>query len=123
VAGRRRASFILAFALLPTLTFFGHWPAELPIPGTAYYLALPGAAPASGEDDGHDHSRHCHADAGSCSDAPASAGVTFAILNEFVTLLGASGIFLLLALRWWNPGEGFTPSPELEPPRALSRAC
>ncbi len=123
MAGRRRASLILALALLPTLTFFGHWPAELPIPGTSYYLALPGAAPASPEDDGHDHSSHCHADAASCSDVPATAGVTFAVLNDVVALLGVSGLLLLLALRWWKPGEGFTPSPELEPPRALSPAC
>lgn len=123
MAGRRRASWILAFALLPTLTFFGHWPAELPIPGTSYYLALPGAAPASPEDAGHDHSSHCHADAASCSDVPATAGVTFAILNDVVALLGVSGLLVLLALRWWKPGQGFTPSPELEPPRALWAAC
>ena len=53
----------------------------------------------------------------------ATAGVTFAILNECVALFGACGLFVLLALRWWKPGEGFTPSPELEPPRALIRAC
>ncbi|HML97851.1 MAG TPA: hypothetical protein PKD75_05175 [Tepidiformaceae bacterium] len=123
VAGRRRASWLLVLALLPTLTFFGHWPAELSIPGTGYYLALPGAAPAPAGDDGHDHSSHCHADASSCSDVPATAGVTFAILNECVALFGACGLFVLLALRWWKPGEGFTPSPELEPPRALIRAC
>lgn len=123
VAGRRRASWLLVLALLPTLTFFGHWPAEISIPGTGYYLALPGAAPAPAGDDGHDHSSHCHADASSCSDVPATAGVTFAILNECVALFGACGLFVLLALRWWKPGEGFTPSPELEPPRALIRAC
>ncbi len=123
MAGRRRASWILVLALLPTLTFFGHWPAELSIPGTGYYLALPGAAPASVEGDGHDHSRHCHADAASCSDVPAAAGVSFALLNESLALFGAAGLFVLLALRWWKPGEGFTPSPELEPPRALIRAC
>jgi hypothetical protein len=124
-AGRRRASWILVLALLPTLTFFGHWPGQIPIPGTGYHLAIPGsstAAPAGAANEGHDHASHCHADAATCSDVPATAGVSFAILNETLALFGAGGLFVLLALRWWVPGEGFTPSPELEPPRALAHA-
>ncbi|MCO5202116.1 MAG: hypothetical protein M9925_10485 [Chloroflexi bacterium] len=124
-AGRRRASWILVLALLPTLTFFGHWPEQISLPGTGYYLAIPGSSPVAPDgtaNGGHDHSSHCHADAATCSDVPATAGVSFAILNETVALFGAGGLFVLLALRWWVPGEGFTPSPELEPPRALAHA-
>lgn len=124
-AGRRRASWILILALLPTLTFLGHWPGQISIPGTDYYLAIPGSASAPSGDtstSAHDHTRHCHADAASCSDVPAAAGVSFALMNETLALIVAGGLFVLLALRWWVPGEGFSPSPELEPPRAFARA-
>lgn len=124
--GRRAASWVLILALLPTLTFFGHWPEQIPIPGTGYYLAIPGSFPTvpdGAASDGHDHSSHCHADAASCSDVPATAGVSFAILNETLALFGAGGLFVLLALRWWVPGEGFTPAPEIQPPRTIAAAC
>jgi hypothetical protein len=124
--GRRAASWVLILALLPTLTFFGHWPQQVSIPGTNYYLAIPGSPAAASEgeaSDGHDHSRHCHADAASCSDVPAASGVSFAVMNETLAFFGAGGLFVLLALRWWVPGEGFTPSPEIQPPRTLAAAC
>lgn len=117
---------MLILALLPTLTFFGHWPREVAIPGTGYYLAIPGspaAAPGGSTAQGHDHSSHCHADAASCSDVPATAGVSFAILNETLAFFGAGGLFVLLALCWWVPGESFTPSPEIQPPRTLAATC
>jgi hypothetical protein len=107
---------------LPALTFLGHWPEQISIPGTNYYLAIPGTADVESTG-AHDHSQHCHADAASCSDVPATAGVSFAIMNETLGLIGAGGIFVLLALRWWVPGEGFNPSPEVKPPRSSVSPC
>jgi len=114
---RRRFSWVLFLALLPSLSFFGHWPEQFAIPGTAYAIAIPGAA---GGAEAHDHASHCHAEAASCSDAPAAAGVSFALMNESLTLLVAGGVLVLLALRWWVPGEDHPLSPEPAPPRFLS---
>lgn len=116
---RSTFSWVLFLALLPSLSFFGHWPNEFAIPGTAYAIAIPGAA---GGTDAHDHASHCHAEAASCSDAPAAAGVSFALMNESLTLLVAGGVLVLLALRWCVPGEDHPLSPEPAPPRFLS-AC
>jgi hypothetical protein len=125
-AGRRRASWILVLAILPTLTFFGHWPEQVSIPGTGYSFAIPGSFSTVADgatSGGHDHSSHCHADAASCSDVPATAGVSFALLNENLTLFGAGGLFVLLAVLWWVPGERFAPAPEIQPPRAVAASC
>lgn len=74
--------WLLAAAYLPALTFFGHWPLAVDIPGTSLYVGLPTSAPKQG----HSHEDHCHADAGSCSDAPVTSTATVAILADSLRL-------------------------------------
>jgi hypothetical protein len=75
--------WLLLAAYLPVLTFFGHWPLSIDIPGTSLYVGLPD----SGSSHGHDHKNHCHADAGSCSDVPLTSTATVAALAESLLLI------------------------------------
>lgn len=118
---RRRASWVLLAALLPMLTFMGHWPASLPIPGTDLYVSVPfaGAEQAhshEAEADEASHEQHCHAGAASCSDIPAAAGVSFGLMNQPVAFV-IGGLLLLMGVRWWQPRASTTISPVLQPPR------
>ncbi len=119
---QRRLALVLFLALLPTLSYFGHWPeATFTLPGSSLVLGLPGSlAHTHGGDreaGGDGHTSHCHADAASCSDAPLTAVSAFAVLTESVALLGAAGVLTLLALRWWQPASSQLLVPELRPPR------
>ncbi len=122
---QRRLALVLLFALLPTLSYFGHWPeVSFAIPGSSLVLGLPGSAahthaadPGSGAGG---HTSHCHSEAASCSDAPFTGVSAFAMLNETVAFLGAAGLLTLLALCWWRPVSSQPLSPELRPPRALA---
>ncbi len=108
----------MALSLVPMLTFMGHWPAAVPIPGTNEYLSVPLAGHHShAEDDGHDHAQHCHGDSASCSDVPTLAGVGFALMNEWLAFVAAGHLLLALALQWWRPGTANALVPELQPPR------
>jgi hypothetical protein len=120
----RRVSWVLLAALLPMLTFMGHWPTSVPIPGTNLYVSLPFA-----EAEGHshssedassegDHSQHCHSGPASCGDAPAAAGASFATLSMAVSF-AIGGALLLLTLRWWRPLAPHTIAPALRPPRPV----
>lgn len=120
---RRRASWVLLAALLPMLTFMGHWPASLPIPGTDLYVSVPFAGAeqhhsheAEAEADEASHEQHCHAGAASCSDIPAAAGVSFGLMNQPVAFV-IGGLLLLMGVRWWQPRASTTISPVLQPPR------
>jgi len=124
---RRRASWVLLAALLPMLTFMGHWPASLPIPGTDLYVSVPfagaeqahsheaGAGAGAGADEAS-HEQHCHAGAAGCSDIPAAAGVSFGLMNQPVAFV-IGGLLLLMGVRWWQPRASTTISPVLQPPR------
>jgi hypothetical protein len=124
---RRRVSWALLAALLPMLTFMGHWPASLPIPGTDLYVSVPfagaeqahsheaGAGAGAGADEAS-HEQHCHAGAAGCSDIPAAAGVSFGLMNQPVAFV-IGGLLLLMGVRWWQPRASTTISPVLQPPR------
>ncbi|MCL6643894.1 MAG: hypothetical protein K6U88_02755 [Dehalococcoidia bacterium] len=106
---------VLLLALLPTLTYFGHWPAiALPIPGTADVLVLPFA---SGETAAGDHHQHCHADAAECSSGPGSFPLAVSLLAAAVALAVPGGPLLPARLRERRLALQHAPEPEPGPPR------
>jgi hypothetical protein len=119
-AARRRALWLF-IALLPMLTFVGHWPTHVDLPGTNLYLTIPFAGPVDGAAAGHDHSQHCHDDAAGCSKTPATAGVGFALMNESLALLGAAALMLAVAAVTRRAPNSCEYAPDPGPPRlALS---
>ncbi len=106
--------------MLPMLTFMGHWPAELHVPGTELYLGIAGGAHSHSHADGSEsHSQHCHGDSAGCSEAPATAGVSFGLMNDAVALAMAGGLLLLVAARGWSARSQNALAPDLRPPRAI----
>ena len=110
------AACLLA-ALLPMLTFVGHWPAHLDIPGTDYYVALPFAAPVHSHQTETDHGSHCHANSASCTDKPVGAGVGFALLNESLAMLGAAALLIAAASFARRMPDSIELTPEPGPPK------
>jgi len=130
-AGRaavRKIALGLFLSMLPTLTYFGHWPeVYLDIPGTGLVLGLPGSGahahtPTGAEEDGAEgaHRDHCHAESASCSDVPFTGVSAFAMVNRAIAVLGATGMLTLLAVRWWKPVYSHPLVPELQPPRRFA---
>jgi len=70
--------WLLLAAYLPALTFLGHWPLAIDIPGTSLYVGLPERT--SSHEAGHES--HCHASAGSSSDVPLAESATVAVLAD-----------------------------------------
>ncbi len=108
----------LLIALLPMVSFVGHWPTHIDIPGTDLYVTIPFAGPVDGAEAGeHSHGGHCHEDAAGCSKTPSPAGVGFALMNESIMALGAAALLIAVAART----RGFRPDrdvlPETPPPR------
>ena len=111
---------VLLLALLPTLTYFGHWPAiAIPIPGTADVLVLPFA---SGETAAGDHHQHCHADAAECSNGPGSFALAVSLLAAAIALALPGGPLLPVRARVPRLALQHLPAPEPGPPRAASLA-
>ncbi len=110
-------------ALVPSLTFIGHWTLRLPIPGTGFYVGLP-ATPAAADSTAAagDHAGHCHSDSESCSNTPLAGASAVAVLSQAVTLLGASAALVALAALTWRPDRVLTLAPELRPPRIAAAA-
>lgn len=111
-AGRRVAHltlmrWLLAAAYLPALTFFGHWPLSVDIPGTSLYVGLP----ESTTQGAHNHKDHCHADAGSCSDTPVTTTGTVALLAESLVIedLDSPLIGMTAGFAAWQPQAGVAP--------------
>jgi len=127
----RWRSRLLLFAILPTLTFLGHWPVlSVTVPGLALSLTVPfvseetldHATPISGpvlgsSSDAQEHSQHCHANVATCTDIPFTGGSAFALLGEAVAFLGAAAILVALSMRPWRPTHESAVPPELRPPR------
>lgn len=119
----KAASLLLLVALVPTLTFLGHWTLHIDIPGTnLYVLLIPGEpehthADASQPEDEASHSQHCHAGAASCSDIPFTGASPFALLSETVALLGEGAVLIAIALALWRPVRSLEVAPELLPPK------
>ncbi len=121
-ARNRLFAWLLLFAILPAVTYFGHWEIpQLGIPGTNLYIGLPGTSPATPERghshaaDSSDHSRHGHGTSG--EGASASAPATAAVFNEAVMFFGLM-VVAAVALFTWRPSRILTITPVLQPPRA-----
>lgn len=111
---------MLLVALLPTLTFIGHWELRLDIPGTGYFVGAEATPEHADHDDGHDHSQHCHDSVASCSDVPATAGATVAMLQSELLSLHLGG---MLHRAWQAESAlpaGGSSLPELQPPRPIT---
>lgn len=114
----------LLLAILPTLTFLGHWGLNIDIPGTDLYVTIiPGETGADGHTQSHgpagqqSHEQHCHAGVATCSDIPFTGASPFALLTDSLAKLGAAGALVALALLFWRPGRTASVGPELQPPR------
>lgn len=123
----RFRSWALVVAILPTLTFLGHWTLHVDIPGTnLFVMVVPGQPEpvhthdAGQQDDGHSHEQHCHAGVAACSDIPFTGASPFALLNDSLAYLGACGALTVLAVLFWRPGTSANVSPDLRPPRFLA---
>jgi len=129
---RWRSKFLL-IAILPALTFFGHWPViTIHVPGAALDLTVPfvseesaheqaagtaAGAGAGSSSDAHEHAQHCHADAGSCTDVPFTGASAFGLLDDTVAFLGAGALLTLIVATAWRPGRDAPIDPDLRPPR------
>ncbi|MBA4180906.1 MAG: hypothetical protein C0506_09995 [Anaerolinea sp.] len=87
--------WLLVVAYLPTLTFLGHWPLSVDIPGTSLYVGL---AERSASLD-HGHKDHCHADAGSCTDTPVATSASVALLAESLQFRRTDAPFIAMTAR------------------------
>lgn len=97
--------WLLVAAYLPALTFLGHWPLSVDIPGTSFYVGLPESATQGV------HKDHCHADAGSCSDTPVTTTGTVALLAESLAIqdLDSPLIGMAAGFASWQPQAGVAP--------------
>jgi hypothetical protein len=126
---------ILIVALLPMLTYLGHWPAiEFPIPGTGAYWQLPfseGWGTGHGEDghsrshrstgsDDGNHAQHCHTDMGSCLHATIGAIAAAAILLASLAFIGQASRFVAWEMRAATPVKDWLSAPLTPPPQVLS---
>lgn len=124
---------MLVVALLPMLTFFGHWPAiEAAIPGTSYVARVPLTGPTYGsgqasthihtgeESAPHDHSQHCHADVEGCSDTPVPGLSTVTMLQQELSYLGAATVACARCMAPASPLRPVTLVPLDPPPRVHS---
>lgn len=121
---------LMLLALLPMLTFMGHWPRiTVDLPGDSEFVLSPGSQHGSGSiahthtgggadsDEGH-HGEHCHSGVATCTDIPFTGGVTVLNLQETVLGLGLSSA-AFRAAAW--AGTILTPAaidPDLRPPRS-----
>ena len=114
----------LLVAILPSLTFVGHWSLNLDVPGTDLYLTLIAASHHDDElarhDDQQAHTNHCHANAASCTDVPFTGASPFASLHDSIAYMGAAALLVVLAFGTWRPSSTLTVGPELRPPRRTS---
>lgn len=101
---------------MPTLTFMGHWPATVAVPGTDLYVSIPLAGAAGDTHGAGNHESHCHGDSATCTDAPMAAGAGLAMLSDTVVLASLGGLFLALTGRLWRPYLAITLAPEIKPP-------
>lgn len=122
------APWMLLIGYLPSLTFLGHIPLDVNIPGTSWYIGMPEIAGAAVH---HDfatvrvadafiqvHEEHCHTNLGSCSDAPYTGSASFALMGWVIAFLGAAGAAFALTDRWWRPHFAIFARPLIPPPRS-----
>ncbi len=116
-------SWVMLLALVPMLSFMGHWPTSVPIPGTELYLSVPLAGAEHHDDHSaaseDEHAQHCHGGAASCSDVPAAAGVSMAALAGGSGFVIVSNVLIALLAAAWRPRNTNSLTPGLRPPRTL----
>ena len=116
-AGARRMALWLLLSLMPMLSFAGHWPTHIDIPGTDFYLTVPFAGAVDAAETGeHSHGEHCHEDAAGCSKTPSTAGVGFALMHESIAALGAGALLIAVAARTRRLRADGVILPEIPPP-------
>lgn len=120
---RQRLALFLLLAMLPSLSYMGHWPQEVSIPGTRYDLNVPFVGAPAEPHAGDSHAAHCHGDSAECSDAPFTGAATIALMTESVAMLTLGGLLVAIGVAAWRPKLSLSLAPELQPPRwALSAA-
>ena len=124
MSARRFSAFapcVLLVAFIPMLTFMGHWPATVSIPGTSYEVAVPlaGASHSDGhaDEESSGHVNHCHGGVASCGDAPAGAGVSLSLYQDPVAVATVSLALIAVWLAAWQPRRSIAIAPELLPPK------
>jgi hypothetical protein len=120
----RGLQVLLLIAILPSLTFLGHWGLQFDIPGSRLYVVLMPAPPEHEHDPAEEskHEQHCHANAASCTDVPFTGASPFALLQSSVEHLGAMALLIAFSVAVWRPGRSLTIGPELQPPQRMVRA-
>ena len=111
---------LLLVAILPSLTFLGHFGISVDIPGTNSYVVL---VPGGGHDDAHEgtthtHESHCHASVATCTDVPFAGASPFALLHNAIVFLGATAVMIGVSLNAWRPRRVTVISPLRRPPQA-----
>ena len=119
---RRRAetlAAVLLVALLPMLTFFGHWELRFDLPGTLYFFSWPTDSGAGRGDPGasHDHAGHCHGELASCTNSPATAAAPVALLGSELAIDAAGAPLLAALVDAWQPTAVNNVAPDTPPPR------
>jgi hypothetical protein len=120
----RGLQVLLLIAILPSMTFLGHWGLQFDIPGSRFYVVLMPAPQEHEHDPGEEskHEQHCHANAASCTDVPFTGASPFALLQSSVEHLGAMALLIAFSVAVWRPGRSLTIGPELQPPQRMVRA-
>lgn len=113
----RAGSAFLFVALLPSVTFFGHWQVRVEIPGTDYYVGASQPQIDSHSEDGHNHASHCHENMATCSDVPFTGGATVAMLQDEVSVLHLLGLAHPSPLTEAVAHDAGARQPDLQPPR------
>lgn len=123
VGAARVRHLLLLVAILPSLTFLGHWALQFDIPGTnSYVVVVPGETHEDAHTE-HTHEQHCHAGVATCTDVPFTGASPFALMHDSVIYLGASALLIVLGLNTWRPRQSTTIAPLLEPPRRRGLAA
>lgn len=113
----RSLALVLALALLPTITYFGHWPmVVIPIPGTAYALTIPFASEEAAPGD---HAAHCHGESARCSSGAGGSAIALGLLAATIAIALPSGIFAAARPAGRQRPRTHDPSLEPGPPRTV----
>lgn len=121
-AARRRSetfAWTLLLALVPMLSFFGHWEIRFDIPGTGYYFSWPTDSSDDHDDpaSSHEHAGHCHGEVASCSGSPVTAAAPVALLSRDLVFPVADALLTPLLSAPWRPAGANVVIPDPPPPR------
>jgi hypothetical protein len=124
---QRLSAVVMLLALMPALTFFGHWACPyLKAPAADAALAIASSAHAHAEHGlAHlprtgvtDHSHQGYGESGGLG-ARSNVQAPLALLNEATIFSSVILMAGLVALGAWRPSRVMTISPQLPPPRPV----